>query len=192
MYYIYHIEGVKIGCSTQVEKRIKQQGYNNFEILEEHIDIYEVSDRELELQKQYGYKVDTIPYWKSHQQLRKNATFKSAQKGGLKGGQTSKELGHIQRAQKVGCVLGGRAGKGRVNPYSQSLADNGHMKVMAQKAKQKLSKPIIAFKNNIEIEFNSISDAGRELGIKLPNIVSVLKNTKSKTAKGYTFKYKQL
>ena len=65
------------------------------------------------------------------------------------------------------------------------------MKVMAQKAKEKLSKPIIAFKNNIEIEYQSISDAGKELNIKIPNIVSILKG-RGKTAKGYTFKYKQL
>jgi len=71
MYYIYHIKGVKIGCSTQVNKRVKAQGYTEFEILEEHIDIYEVSKREIELQKQYGYESDNRnPYYVSVQKIK--------------------------------------------------------------------------------------------------------------------------
>jgi hypothetical protein len=62
MYHIYHIPGVKIGCSTQPKQRVKTQGYSTFEILETHSDIYEASKREIELQKQYGYKVDDVPY----------------------------------------------------------------------------------------------------------------------------------
>jgi hypothetical protein len=62
MYYIYHISKVKIGCTTNPKKRVKEQGFSNFEILESHSDIYIASDREIELQKQYGYPVDKIPY----------------------------------------------------------------------------------------------------------------------------------
>ena len=190
MYYIYHIEGVKIGCTTQPIKRTKEQGFDSFVILEEYNDIYEVSDREIELQKQYGYKVDTIPYWKSSEQLRKNATFQSASKGGKKGGNTSKQLGHIQRAQKIGCSLGGKIGGKISGKISGQLAvESGRVKEMALKAKQKLSKPIIAIKENIKIEFKSISDAAKELDIKIPNVVGVLKG-RQKSAKGYSFKYK--
>ena len=65
VYYIYHIPGIKIGVCQNQELRIqKQQKFNHWEILEEHTDIYLVSDREKELQRQYGYKVDKIPYWK--------------------------------------------------------------------------------------------------------------------------------
>ena len=65
-YYIYHIKGIKIGCTQNPKIRInKNQGYTEWEILEEHIDILIASDREIELQKKYGYKVDKIPYWKS-------------------------------------------------------------------------------------------------------------------------------
>ena len=65
-YYIYHIPGVKIGCTDKPKKRIQyRQRYTEWEILEEHTDIYEASNREQELQKEYGYVVDTIPYWKS-------------------------------------------------------------------------------------------------------------------------------
>jgi hypothetical protein len=67
MFYIYHIPGVKIGCSQNIKKRINHQKFTNYEILEEHSDVYLASKREIELQKQYGYRVDNIPY---HQSLK--------------------------------------------------------------------------------------------------------------------------
>jgi hypothetical protein len=65
MYYIYHIPGVKIGCSQNIIKRINHQKFKHYEILEEHDDVFIASERELQLQKQYGYKVDVIPYYES-------------------------------------------------------------------------------------------------------------------------------
>jgi len=73
-YYIYHIptfihkNGMigKIGCTElEAEKRVLQQGYTDFEILEEHECIYKASDRERELQKEYGYPIDLCPYYKT-------------------------------------------------------------------------------------------------------------------------------
>lgn len=58
MYYIYHIPGVKIGCTDNPKRRVKAQKYDYYEILEEHTDITIASKREIELQKQYGYAVD--------------------------------------------------------------------------------------------------------------------------------------
>ena len=71
MYHIYHIPGVKIGCSSNVESRVKIQKFDNYEILEEHNDVYIASKREIELQKQYGYKVDRIPFWLSLKRIKK-------------------------------------------------------------------------------------------------------------------------
>jgi hypothetical protein len=62
MYYIYHIPEIKIGVSMDPTKRVQNQGYNSFEILEEHEDINIVSKREKELQRQYGYRVDGPDY----------------------------------------------------------------------------------------------------------------------------------
>ena len=70
MYYIYHIKGVKIGVSTEPQIRVKNQGYIDFEILEEHTDINLVSNRETELQKEYGYRVDRVPYKISSKQTK--------------------------------------------------------------------------------------------------------------------------
>lgn len=55
MYHIYHVEGIKIGCSTNPERRTKGLGFENFKILETHSDIKTAAKRELELQKEYGY-----------------------------------------------------------------------------------------------------------------------------------------
>ncbi len=62
MYYIYHIPGIKIGCSMYPKQRVKAQGYSDYEILETHEDGWLAGDREIELQKQYGYSLDNVHY----------------------------------------------------------------------------------------------------------------------------------
>lgn len=191
MYYIYHIKGVKIGCSTQPMKRTKAQGFLEYSILETYVDIFEASKREIELQKEYGLPVDTIPYYEAAKRIRKNATFETASKGGKIGGKTTGQI-HLESGHwKKVCSLGGKTGAGgRVS--GRLAAESGRLKEMSQKAKEKLSKPIIAFKNNIQVEYSSIRDASRDLDIKTPNIIDILKGGRQKTAKGYTFQYKQL
>ena len=64
-YCIYHIPGKKIGVTNNPQERItNQQGYeeHEYEILEMSDDISYISRKEIELQKKYGYKVDTTPY----------------------------------------------------------------------------------------------------------------------------------
>jgi len=64
-YVIYHIPGKKIGVTNDLYNRVEcQQGYEvgEYEILESSDDINYISKREIELQKEYGYKVDLIPY----------------------------------------------------------------------------------------------------------------------------------
>jgi NTP pyrophosphatase (non-canonical NTP hydrolase) len=65
MYYLYHIPGKKIGVTRNLFIRVtKQQGYkpNEYEVLEQSDDIDYISDREIELQKSYGYRVDNKKY----------------------------------------------------------------------------------------------------------------------------------
>jgi len=65
-YYIYHVPGVKIGCTVDPDYRIKyRQNYHDWQILEIHEDIREASKRERQLQKLHGYHVDRTPYWRS-------------------------------------------------------------------------------------------------------------------------------
>jgi NTP pyrophosphatase (non-canonical NTP hydrolase) len=64
-YVLYHIPGKKIGVTNDLYNRVeKQQGYEvgEYEILDSSKDIDYISKRELELQKEYGYRVDMKPY----------------------------------------------------------------------------------------------------------------------------------
>ena len=65
MYYLYHIPGKKIGVTRNLNHRVTlMQGYKEteYEVLEQSDDIDYISDREIELQKSYGYKVDLKKY----------------------------------------------------------------------------------------------------------------------------------
>lgn len=125
IFKIYHIPGVKIGCSTNPEDRVKRFGYTDFEILEEHEDIYIASDREIQLQEQYGYGRDnTLPYYK---------TVRMASLGGLAQGHIlgskNVESGHWQNVKSKGwkskehqlktSTLGGLANKGIPKPHAK-------------------------------------------------------------------------
>ncbi len=77
MYYLYHIPGKKIGVTRNLNHRVTLiQGYkeNEYEVLEQSDDINYISDREIELQKSYGYKVDIKKYKNLFNQMKINAT----------------------------------------------------------------------------------------------------------------------
>ena len=80
MYYLYHIPGKKIGVTRNLNTRVTLiQGYkeNEYEVLEQSEDIDYISDREIELQKSYGYKQDLHKYNKLKpilNQMKINAT----------------------------------------------------------------------------------------------------------------------
>lgn len=65
MYYIYHIPGKKIGVTSDLDNRVtKIQGYRpeEYEVLDSSENIEYISNREIELQKLYGYSVDQTLY----------------------------------------------------------------------------------------------------------------------------------
>ena len=77
MYYLYHIPGKKIGVTRNLNNRVTlMQGYkeNEYEVLEQSEDINYISDREIELQKSYGYKVDRKLYKQLFNKMKINAT----------------------------------------------------------------------------------------------------------------------
>ena len=77
MYYLYHIPGKKIGVTRDLNTRVTlMQGYkeNEYEVLEQSDDIDYISDREIELQKSYGYKVDRKLYKNLFNKMNINAT----------------------------------------------------------------------------------------------------------------------
>ena len=65
MYYLYHIPGKKIGVTCNLNSRVTiTQGYapDEYEVLDQSDDINYISEKEIELQKSYGYKVDRKKY----------------------------------------------------------------------------------------------------------------------------------
>lgn len=101
MWYNYEIVGVKVGtvAAHQVKRRQRSQKHLGQMILrEEHHCIYEASKRELELQKEKGYPVDSKPYWKVVQMT----TPQSCITGGKVAGRMNVESGHLERIRSAG------------------------------------------------------------------------------------------
>ena len=94
-YYIYHIPGIKIGCTQDVPHRMREQQFTEWEHLETHTDIYEASTRELELQAEFGLPIDKIPYWQAVENRRL---------GGIKGGSSK---GNRTAGMNKACVVAG-------------------------------------------------------------------------------------
>jgi hypothetical protein len=65
MYTIYHIPGVKVGATGRNPKvRVKEQGYNEFQILEVLDSLELASEREIYWQEKLGYGRDNNSYFK--------------------------------------------------------------------------------------------------------------------------------
>jgi hypothetical protein len=175
-YYIYHIEGIKIGCSDNPKRRVNHQGYSEYTILETYDDIITASNREIELQKEYGYKVDTIPYWKTL----KIATKESRLKGGKKGGEWSISSGHMKKLNS----LGGKA-------IAKINRESGRWSELIKLGNIANSIPVEQrdINGNIINEFKSAREADRQTGVNQSSIIKCCKG-KAKTAGGYIFNYK--
>jgi len=77
MYYLYHIPGKKIGVTRDLNTRVTLiQGYSSseYEVLDQSDDINYISDKEIELQKSYGYKVDRKKYKNLFKKMKINVT----------------------------------------------------------------------------------------------------------------------
>ena len=102
-YYIYHIEGIKIGCTSDINLRTKEYEasgeYYYLNVIEEYTDIYIASNREIELQKQWGYPVDTLPYWKVIENRSKTWNGNNGRKGAPKLYKLTREIADIIRIE---------------------------------------------------------------------------------------------
>ena len=133
-YYIYHIAGIKIGVTNNIERRMSEQGFTDWDILEEHTDINLVSIREKELQKEYGYPVDIDLYSNSARKGRKYFTKQESIRGGSIGGARTRDLGHLDKARTFeSCSKGGINMRGhRYNkvtcPHCNKEGGGGNMK----------------------------------------------------------------
>lgn len=120
MYYIYHIFGKKIGVTRNLNNRVtSQQGYkeDEYEVLETSDDIDYVSERELELQSIYGYKVDRQSY--------KNLTQKKS---------NQMQLNVTEQTTTFPCPL---------NKLKGNLLDNRKIKIETSFGKYALTEDLI-------------------------------------------------
>jgi hypothetical protein len=185
MYYIYHIPGVKIGCTINPKKRTKVQGFTDYEILEEHTDVHIASDREIQLQKEWGYTVDTKPYWQTIRMVTKESSSKGGKIGGKINGKKIVESGQwdlirtFESSSKGGKIGGIIAGKIAI--------ESGHLKKL-QNANKKSVIQMDKLDNLIQ-EFESLTLAGNNLKLSISNISKCCKGKKKSTG-GYKFKYK--
>jgi hypothetical protein len=164
MYYIYHIEGVKIGCTTNPKKRVKAQGYNKYSILETYVDINTASVRERELQKEYGYKVDTSDYYKQMKMV-KAASKPFVRKRAVK-----------NTNQKE------RASKAVVTSHQLNYQWN-------KEGRKNMTVLQYDMDGNFIKEYESLKSAAESIGVTSGFITMVCKGYR-KSAKGYTFNYK--
>ena len=124
MYYIYHIPGVKIGCTQNLKRRMKEHKYPNYEVLETHIDIEIASERERQLQKQYGYKIDSISFIQSLTVPTKEGCIK----GGITQGNINKKNGHAKKQfQNIASIGGKTAHQKHPELYSKWGKELGKM-----------------------------------------------------------------
>jgi hypothetical protein len=156
MYYIYHIPGIKIGCTKNLKRRIYQQYKgDDWELLETHTDIDIASERELVLQKQYGYKVDTLPYKRS----REIASNKQSYAGKVS---ATKQWKENRERELEKCKMGGQATR-KIQSKKTYMCD---------------------LDGNILKEFVNRKDAARFVNGFAPPLTNSL-NKLNKTYKGY-------
>jgi len=174
MYIIYEIKGKKIGCTHEDKfdmRQYMQKDIGEMIVLEEHLCIYKASDRERELQKQYGYKVDTNPYWYTVQKFQPKSLTPEAI---AKRVANTDWIAHAKKSHAT--VRRTKAGYKPVNVYKvKTSRKNGPNKIKTKKF----------FKR-----YDSLTYASKDLDIHTGTMHNVL-NPKhlSKSIKIYTFEY---
>jgi len=203
IYSIYHIPTFihkngsigKIGCTskTNPEDRVKQQGYSEYEILEEHTCIDTVSKRELELQKEYGYPMDKKLYSidRNLHTHRKSLEYlkevgKNARKNKTGFFSLSKEQ-HLEACKKGGNIQGTKLYKEKRGLFGVSKEQRIEWAHLGKVT----SKPILQYdlKGNLLNEYVSQKEAERQTGVRQTYISYNCIGTQ-KTAGGFIWKFK--
>lgn len=174
MYSIYHIKGVKIGCSTNPSNRVKRQGYTEFEILESYDDIIIAARREKELQKEYGYEEKNV-----------HTDYVQQYEFGKKGREN--QIPGIGAATQIKNKIGifGYSKEER-QKLNASIAHKG-----GNVTKERYSKAINVYDyytNKLIDVYPSLCEAARKLNVSRANMRAVIYGDRNHT-KGYTFRY---
>jgi len=190
-YYIYHIPGIKIGCTKNIKTRIKVQGFTEYEILEEHTNIQIAADRERELQREYGYQVD------NGSNIYSSKFIEMGKRGGakntLKQKNWRKEWAKEAKNKAIKMVESGKWYELQKKAWQKAgeiSIKNGRWDIVRKKGTEASKKPILVFDKNDNFikEFESITAASIELGMGLSTVGNAVKGRVP--SRKYNFKYK--
>jgi hypothetical protein len=171
MYKLYHIKGIKWGCSNQLEKRLAAQNFTINDVCEiiEIDDIDNASDMERELNIRDGYG------WNKSKDYRRVKTMVDKAKG--KGAST-------QIKNKIGIFGYTKKERLKLNTKANII----RAKISAEKRKTPID--VFDYKSGKFIKsFNSQLEACETFNLNRGLVCAVLNNTRNHTA-GYSFKYK--
>jgi len=170
MYKLYHIKGVKWGCTKRtVKRRVWEQGYSIDDVCEiiEIKDINQASELENTLNIQFNYKLDPNKYnERDYSTIAKKAVLTNLQRS--RGGQT--------------------AGANKVKSGLWDIISKNGRKLGNKISCELQSKKCKAFhkKTNTFIQkFNSISEAAQTLNLHRRAIAMVLSGKRKSTGKYY-------
>jgi hypothetical protein len=117
----------KIGCDQDYPNRPTEQSLTEYYILEQHEDIMIASQREIELQKEHGVRVDGTPYYMTKVNASKAA--KNALRKGTHNFQTMLKEQRSENTKRTTIFKNsefqaemGRRGKGIPKPHAATLA----------------------------------------------------------------------
>jgi hypothetical protein len=178
MYTLYHIKGIKWGCTNALKERLRYQGFTEDDVYEtiEVDDIVLATQMEEELSKRDGYGWNPSQnYMRVIQAGRRRGPFKPEEykKGGIVTSQKLVESGEWEKRRQNG----------------------------VKKAAELSRRPIYVIDsktNTIHSEWDGISLCARELGLDRVTINAMLRVTEGtkvkrripKAHKGFTFQYK--
>lgn len=207
MYTIYHIPGIKVGCSKRVEARIKEQGYTEYEILETCNTIQQASEREAYWQEKLKYIKDYSTYKNTIRSgfFARTPEAKAKFKETIKLSEAWKEVHKVDNLKFLSLENKEKSLKARCNSkLFQEHVRKLHTPEIRAKVRESL-KVSEKWKRHIESKKKPISqfnaegilirdwscafEASKQLKISNSGIVSCLKERR-KLAHGFIWKYK--
>ena len=174
-YFIYEIPGVKIGCSNNPERRVKEQGYEEYRILYRTNNIKDASEMEKKLQVKYNYPVDFSSYLIVENMRIASHTPESRQKAG-------KSLSKVKKGVKLS------------DYHKEAITTTMQKRGCSEDHKDKLRKvnscPVEQYTLDGKFvrEYSSIKEANLSVGITHINMAV---RGRVKSAGGYIWKYRK-
>jgi hypothetical protein len=177
MYTIYHIPGVKVGCSKRVEARVKEQGYNGYEVLETVEDRVEASKKEIEWQEKLGYGRDILF---TYEQTLRAGVFARKPEAKAKLLATRK----VSEVYKEGRLRG-------IEKRKETIKSSLKFKEAANTNAQRKMKPILQYSldGTLIKEWESAKYASEFFNISRQTIAMCARGL-AKTSVGFIWKYK--